>query len=72
MLESDLHALTQELVEVDRKLAQLRLSLPPAYSSNFSTPEHLRRESSLCSGSIASSSSLSVGQEARAPGSRSV
>ena len=72
VLESDLHAFTQELVEVDRKLAQLRLSLPPAYSSNFSTPEHVRRESSLCSGSIASSSSLSVGKEARAPGSRSV
>ena len=73
VLESDLHALTQELMEVDRKLAQLRLSLPPAYSSNFSTPEHVRRESSLCSGSIASSSSLSVGKEAsKAPGSRSV
>ena len=31
-LESDLHALTGELGEVDRRLALLRLSLPPAYS----------------------------------------
>ena len=31
-LESDLHALTSELGEVDRRLALLRLSLPPAYS----------------------------------------
>jgi len=33
-LESDLHALTSELGEVDRRLALLRLSLPPAYSSS--------------------------------------
>merc|ERR550525_965937 len=54
-LESDLHALTSELGEVDRRLALLRLSLPPAYSSNFSTPE-LRREGSVGSGSAAGSS----------------
>merc|ERR1712130_911342 len=54
-LESDLHALTGELGEVDRRLALLRLSLPPAYSSNFSTPE-LRREGSVGSGSATSSS----------------
>jgi len=54
-LESDLHALTGELGEVDRRLALLRLSLPPAYSSNFSTPE-LRREGSVGSGSAAGSS----------------
>merc|ERR1711974_587439 len=55
MGESDLHALTGELGEVDRRLALLRLSLPPAYSSNFSTPE-LRREGSVGSGSAAGSS----------------
>merc|ERR1719391_641001 len=54
-LESDLHALTGELSEVDRRLALLRLSLPPAYSSNFSTPE-LQREGSVGSGSAAGSS----------------
>merc|ERR1719237_887334 len=54
-LESDLHALTGELGEVDRRLALLRPSLPPAYSSNFSTPE-LRREGSVGSGSAAGSS----------------
>merc|ERR1712013_35119 len=54
-LESDLHALTSELGEVDRRLALLRLSLPPAYSSNFSTPE-LRREGSVGSGSATGSS----------------
>ena len=34
-LESDLHALTSELGEVDRRLALLRLSLPPAYSRYY-------------------------------------
>ena len=81
MLESDLLALAQELVEVDRRLVQLRLSLPPAYSSNYSTPEGVRREGSVEGGSISSSlqsdisgsiaSSLqSEGRENKAPSSR--
>ena len=67
-----MHALTSELGEVDRRLALLRLSLPPAYSrcrhlhhpdnqiNNFFpsnfSTPELRREGSVGSGSATGSS----------------